>query len=318
MSLPETFYQNRNMYFADVYSRGMQMVPSFPIQGRYWFVKGGSGAAADDGTGGDDAGDGRSWTTAKRTMADVFDELSSGDVVFFHGNIREELSTPAGVFDVTVIGTGNRPRHADLHTTLGGYSGATWKTPASPTAATPLLIVRQQGWRLVNFLMDGPSDAAALQLFRDGGADSAERDASHAHLVGMKFVAAQNHVEFKGGLSQVMVEGCDFFGATADSILETVGAGIGTNNHHRFLNNHWHDNATHIDAALNYATIKGNTFGKKSGDAIDLTGGSENVLWGNYFYGTYSNAGGYKAGTNDEWGGNYNSLTGGVTAADPA
>ena len=57
MSLPETFYQNRNMYFADVYSRGMQMVPSFPIQGRYWFVKGGSGAAADDGTGGDDAGD---------------------------------------------------------------------------------------------------------------------------------------------------------------------------------------------------------------------------------------------------------------------
>jgi hypothetical protein len=282
--------------------------------GRVWYVDAKTGA---------DGNSGRRRDRPFLTMDKAFDNIDSGDTIVFRGKVREELSTPVGVFDVTIIGAANRPRHADDHSESSspgrGSSSATWTTPASPTAATPLLIVRQQGWRLVNFLLDGPSDAAALQLFRDGGADSDERDGSHAHIVGCKFVAGQNHIEFKGGLSQVMVEECDFFGATADSFLETVGAGIGTNNHYRILNNHFHANATHIDMATNYATIRGNTFGNTTAtDKVDLRGGSENVVWGNYLYGTYSNAGGYYAGTNDEWAGNFNVLSGGVTAADPA
>jgi hypothetical protein len=255
-------------------------------------------------------------------MSKAFSVIDSGDVIFTRGKVREELSTPAGVFDITVVGAANRPRHADDHSESSspgrGSSSATWTSPSSPTAATPLCIVRQQGWRFIDILFDGPSDAAAVQLFRDGGSGDSERDASHAHFVGCKFVAGQNHIEFKGGLSQVAIEGCDFFGATADSFLETVGAGIGTNNHFRIEGNHFHDNASHIDVALNYASIVGNTFGKASGDKIDLRGGSENMIWLNALYGTYSNVGGYYAGTNDEWGGNFNSLSGGVTAADPA
>lgn len=289
---------------------GTRMYPAFPKLGTQYFV---------DAKNGSDNHDGLSWDTPFLTMGAAFDVLNSGDTIFVVGKVREELSTPAGVFDVTIVGAANRPRHADDHTESAGArgsSGSTWTTPASPAAATPLLIVRQQGWRFVNILFDGPSDAAAVQLFRDGGAGDAERDASHAHFVGCKFVAGQNHIEFKGGLSQVVVEDCDFFGATADSFLETVGAGIGTNNHFRIMNNHFHDNDSHIDVAMNYATIKGNTFGKWTTVAVDLSGGSENVVWGNYIYGDYDNAG--AAGTNDEWGGNFNSLAGGVTAADPS
>lgn len=312
-------YANQDMQFNQVFlAGGRQLFPMFPAYGREWFVNGGSGAASDDGTGGSAYGDGRSWATAKRTFADVFDELSSGDTIYAVGNIREQLTAPAGIFDVTIINAGPGRRHADGHTGNNGYRTLTWKTPASATAATPLLIARQQAWRFINILFDGPADAAAVQLLRDAGADDSERDASHAMFLGCKFVAGQNHIEFKGGLSQVVIRDCDFFGATADSLLETVGAGVGTNNHFRILNNDWHDNAAHIDVALNYATIKGNTFGKASGDKVDLRGGSENMVWGNAMYGTYSNAGGYYAGTNDEWGGNYNSLSGGVTAADPA
>jgi hypothetical protein len=287
------------------------MPPSF--YGRYWFV---------DAKVGSDGNRGNSADRPFQTMDKAFDNIDSGDVIIFRGKIREELTTPAGVFDVTIIGAANQPRHADDHSESSspgrGSSSATWTTPASPTAATPLLIVQQQGWKFYNFLWDGPSDAAALQLFRDGGADDAERDASHAHILGCKFVAGQNHIEFKGGLSQVVLEENLFFGATADSILETVGAGIGTNNYHRFLNNAWHNNESHIDMAANYATIRGNTFGKKTTDGINLGGGSENVVTLNYLYGTYSIAGGYTAGTNDEWAGNFNSLAGGVTASDPA
>lgn len=115
-----------------------------------------------------------------------------------------------------------------------------------------------------------------------------------------------------------MIEDNLLFGATADSILDTVGAGIGTDNFFRILRNHFHNNASHIDAPLNYASILGNIIGKFTTDGINLGGGSENVVGGNFLYGTYSIAGGYTAGTNDEWGGNFNSLTGGVTAADPA
>lgn len=241
------------------------------------------------------------------TMDAAFDILKSGDTIYFRGNVTEQLSTPAGVFDVTIIGAGNRPRHADAHTGNGGYSAATWKFPSSGgSASTPLLIVRQQGWRFINFLVDGPASAAAIQLFRDGGSGDAEDDASHAHFIGMKFVAAQNHIEVKGGLSQIVIENCQFFGATGASIIETVGAGIGTNNHFIIQNNTFQNNASHIICNMNYAVVRGNAFGAftaSSGFGIDCSGGSNNVIYGNYFSGDYD--GDYESGTSDEWAGNF-------------
>lgn len=305
-------YQGSNFSNAPngLSSFGIPVIGGAPsIFGKYWFVDGNRGAAGNSG---------KSPDSPLLTMAAALARVASGDVIYFRGNIAEQVSTPVGVFDVTIIGAGNQPRHADAHTTNGGYSAATWKTPSSATAATPLLTVRQQGWRLVNILFDGPDDAAAVQLFRDAGAGDAERDGSHAHVIGCKFVAGQNHIEFKGGLSQVVIEQNLFFGATADSLLETVGAGVGTNNFFRILNNRFHNNESHIDVGLNYASIVGNVVGKFTTAGIDLRTGSENVVTQNALYGTYSNVGGYWAGTNDEWGGNLNSLSGGVTASDPA
>lgn len=291
--------------------RGVPLSSGYPEPRGVWYV---------DGNVGDNGREGIGWQTAMLTMAQAFTRVQSGDVIFTRGNIREQISAPAGIFDVKIVGVGTRPRHADAHTGNNGYSAATWKAPASPTSTTPLLILRQQGWGLFNILFDGPSDAAAVRLFRDGGSGDAEDDASHAHIAGCKFVAGQNHIEFHGGLSQCLIENNMFFGATADSFLETVGAGIGTNNFHEILNNKFHSNDTHIDVGLNSATIEGNTFGARSGSAnrIDLTGGANNMVWRNLLAGTYSNAGGYIAGTNDVWAGNFNGLTGGVTADNPA
>jgi hypothetical protein len=274
-----------------------------------------------DAKSGSNGGDGRSPDSALKTMAQVFTVIRSGDVIYTRGKIAEQLSTPVGVFDVTIIGAANRPRHADNHTESDGKrgsTGSTWVAPSSPTAATPLLTVKQQGWKLANILFDGPSDAAAVQLFRDGGADDAERDASHAQITGCKFVAGQNHIEFKGGLSQVVLDNNDFFGATGASLLNTTGAGIGTNNFYIIQGNRFNSNASHIVMPTNYATISGNRFGKFTTAGIDLRSGSENVVTENSLYGTYSNVGGYFAGTNDEWGGNMNVISGGWTAADPA
>ncbi len=260
--------------------------------GKHYFVAGNTGS------------DGQRGTTPSepfRTVSAAFTLATSGDTIHFTGNTTEQLSTGAGVFDVTFIGEGNQPRHSDAHTGNNGYSSATWK--AGSSATTPNLIIRQQGWKLINILFDGPATAAAVQLFRDGGAGDAERDASHAHITGCKFVAAQNHIEFKGGLSQCVIENNLFFGSTDDSIVETVGAGIGTNNYHRFINNEFHNNATHIDLDCNYASIKYNTFGKWSTKGILMGGGSNNMVWMNYLSGDYD--AGYLGSATDEWAGNF-------------
>lgn len=255
-----------------------------------------------------------------QTMAAAFSMVQSGDVIFFKGNIREQLSTPVGIFDVTIIGCGNRPRHADAHTGNNGYSSATWKSPASPTAATPLLTVLQQGWSFKNFLFSAPSDAAAVQLFRDGGAGDAERDASHAAFDSMRFDGGQDHIEVKGGPAFIYLVNSYLRGATATSVKNTTGAGIGTNLGFQFFNNVWQDNVNHIVVPMNQGALIGNTFGKFTTMSIDLQNGTgNNVISRNTLSGTYSIVGGYrKANANDEWGGNFNGLTGGVTADDPA
>jgi hypothetical protein len=289
--------------------KNQRMYPALPEQtGSVWYVDGNLGNAASNG---------KSWSTALLTMADAFNRMATGDTIFFKGNIREQISTPAGIFAGKIIGVG-RPRHADAHTTNNGYHAPTWKVPSVEVTTTPLLTIRQQGWELYNILFDGPSAAAAVQLFRDAGADDAEDDASHAVIQGCKFVTGQNHVEVKGGLSQCEIYDNMFFGATAASFIETVGAGVGTNNYHRVMRNHFHNNISHIDCGMNYASIADNIFGKFTTVGVDLRTGSENVVVRNALYGTYSNVGGYYAGTNDEWGGNYNSTSGGVTASDPA
>lgn len=280
--------------------------------GTVWFV---------DGNRGSNDNDGRSASTAFLTMAKAFSVLGSGDTIYMRGNIREQLSTPVGVFDVTIIGGGNRPRHADTHTGNGGYSAATWKQPASPTASTPLLKVLQQGWRIVNVLFSGaPAATPAIQLFRDGGAASAERDASHFHLLRCRIDGAPIGVQDSGGCAFVRIEGCLFRGMTTTAINAVAGAGIGTLLCWQIVDNVFQDNVNHVILGLNQGTVRNNSFGKFTTKSLDLTGGTGyNVVSVNTFSGTYSSAGGYTvAASTDEWGGNLNSLSGGVTAADPA
>lgn len=285
--------------------------------GRHFFV---------DGNGGSDSNSGRRPDRPFLTMAQAFNSIDSGDVIMFRGNIREQLSTPVGVFDVTVIGAGfMKPRHADAHTGDNGYASATWKSPASPAAATPLLIVRQQGWRFENFLFAAPTDEAAVRLLRDAGAGDAERDASHASFSGMRFDGGQDHINWHGGPSFIVIENhCLFRGATAISLKNTVGAGVGTNLCCRILDSEWYQNAANITLPLSAGLIRGNTIGPftaaGSSGGIDLRGGvGNNVITMNYLSGTYSHAGGYfEAAATDEWGGNMNVIAGGLTAADPA
>lgn len=266
----------------------------------HWWINGNFGV---------DGNDGLTPQTPKKTMAAVFDQINSGDIIHFTGNITEQLTTPAGIFDVTIIGEGNLPRNADAFDTNNGYTAATWKYPTSPTAATPLLKIQQQGWRLVNILFTGSLSATPLiQLFRDGGAGDSERDASHAHILGCRFDGAGPiGVQDSGGCAFVRIEGNTFRGFTTAAINAVTGAGIGTLLAWNVQGNRFLDNATHYDVGNSNSTIWQNVFGKftaSTGFGIDLTGGTAvNVVTMNYLSGDYD--GDYVAVSGDEWAGNF-------------
>lgn len=262
------------------------------------------------------------------TMARAFTMLQSGDTIHFTGSILEQLVAPAGIFDVTIIGEGTRPRHADAATSstiekLGGRSGATWKAPASPAATTPLLVVRQQGWRFANILFAPPSDDAALEFIRDAAAGDLERDSSHAEVLNCRFAGGLTHILISGSeiVHNLLIRGNlfqDQSGATGAAIKTSIAA----NYCRRFVveDNIFELNTKHIVAGMEDSTIRRNMIQTFTTTGIDLRGGTGlNRVYDNYLSGTYSEAGGYfRAAADDDWGGNWNTGVGVLTTADPA
>lgn len=259
---------------------------------------------------------GASWGEAYALMSTAVAACASGDTIFFRGRVAEHVTTPVNVFDVSIIGVSNRPRHADA-APAGGNLSAQWQAPAD--AATPLLKIIQQGWRLENFLMDPTSGSSCVQLFRDGGAADAERDASHASFKGMRFVGGSMGIQGSGGPGHVLIDDCEFHDLTT-GLASTTGAGIGQPGFRWTVRNcRFRANTNHIVIPAEQMHIHDNIFGSFVTKGIDLSGGTgKNVVTRNLLSGTYSHVGGYTEGTTDEWGGNFNSLSGGVTAALPA
>lgn len=282
-----------------VFSRGVpvEAFAGYNPWGNHYFVDGNRGDDEDN--------DGKTRDKPFLTMARAFVFVQSGDTIHFRGNIREQLSTPAGVFDVTISGPSPVTRHPDSHTTYGGFSSCRWNAPASPTASTPLLKVQQQGWIFKNILWTGDEDdnVGCIQLFRDGGAGDAERDASHAIIQGCRFQAGLYGIQDSGGCARVKVLYCEFLlfnQSDNDAIVNVTGAGIGTLWGWVIAHNEFHGNYSDIDAGFTGAKIYGNHFhsvslGVTTTVTIDTTGGSRCLIGWNFMY-RASNASGVNAG----------------------
>lgn len=285
------------------------------VFGNVWFVNSETGQDGNSGKSRD-----KPLATLERLLAVV----QTGDTVYIHGDFREEALIASNlVFDVTVIGAATRPHHPDSPGTGYKTGAAAIRPPASPTAATPLLTLRGRGWKFINILFDCPVDAAAVVLSRNASSGTDEYDASHAEFIGCRFDSGLQGIENDGGCGFVLVDDCKFFRMTtggAGIVCSSTAVAVPLNWEVR--NSQWNDNDAHILSSASHWSIYGNTFGAFTTEALDLihnTGqGSNNSVWGNQLAGTYSIVGGYTPSSTDEWGGNFNSLTGGVTAAKPA
>lgn len=283
-------------------------------KGRAWFVDPSAGTS----------GNGRSPGQAFSTMAAAFAVLKSGDIIYMIGKVTEQLVTPVNVFDVTVVGCGNRPRHADASPAGGAYSAAQWAPASGGTAAQATVRVLQQGWRFVNILFTAiDANAAMIELVRDAGAGDLERDASHASILGCRFAGAGVGVRmtatgFAENPFNILIQGNTFNGCTIG-----ISAVVAQPNMVQILDNFFPSNTSAIVAKLQASTIKGNTIGiftaaGNSGGIDVRSGGANNFITGNWLGGAYSKAGGYNTEANDSWWGNFADVAGGVTQSDPA
>src|SRR3990167_2822264 len=292
-------------------------LPVTQSKGTTWYVD-----ASRSGT-----GDGTSWSAAFLTMQEAFNKIGSGDTIYFTGKVLEQLVTPVQVFDVRVIGMGNRPRHADSTPAGGNTHASQWGPPASGAVSGQATVrVLQQGWRFENILFTMESTTAAgIEVVRNAGSGDAERDASHAAIIGCRF--SGDGVGIRGGATSfaevcnhVLIEDCRFNENTYGIRTEII------SNYWTIRGNEFRNNTNHIVADLGYAFIYENVFGKFTTDSIELPGSSigYNVITRNYLSGTFSSVGGYTVSdSTDEWAGNFNTIASGtdragVTVANPA
>jgi len=244
------------------------------------------------------------------TMAAAMAQVGSGDIIHLNGKITESITAPAGVFDVTIIGEGNAPRHCDAHTTNNGYSSAQWNSASTTTSQ---LTLQQQGWKIQNILFDAPATAAAIVFPRNAASGDSERDSSHAEIIGCRFASGSMGIQITGteNVFNVKVIGCTF-----NDLTTAIYSSGGYAYRWQILGNNFTDNTNHIDVGFVESTIVGNVFGVVTTAGVDLTGGSNNIVSGNYFHGDFNVLN--TAGTTDAWGGNYVSgESAGISTTDP-
>lgn len=238
------------------------------LVGRTWYVLGNSVTTLGPlGTVvGSDSNNGLSPVTPLLTMARALALCDSYDIIVLMGVIREQVVTPVGVYDVTVVGASNQPRQA---TNNGVYTGggASWLAPSSPAATTPLVRVVEQSWKFINLQM-APVAASACITF-DRRETAAIPDASHGSVDGCYFSTGGS-----GGFGVEIIECKKIFikNSTFEALTGAGGLAI---------------NTTAGDGIANpsYCEIIGNKFASNTGD-MDLVGMEKGLIANNNLYTT--------------------------------
>ena len=284
----QTFWSigKRTMLAGDIRLTNSAGVYKDPVVGKVWYV---------DATNGSDSLGGKNWGGAFLTMSKAFTSAASGDRIYFTGKVREQLTTPAQVFDVRVIGVGTRPRHADSTPAGGETATATWTTPASGATTAALCKILQQGWAFENILFAGPTDHACVWLHRDSASGNSERDASHASFINCRFASGYNGIYDPTGAFNVLVENNVFQTMTNFCIVGQGDVGVGQSQWH-IRNNHFTDFTNGIRISGVGCVIEGNFFedgGTPNTTVVlntdYLAGGSRNFVVKNYFQTTTAN-----------------------------
>lgn len=287
---------------------GQDLLPALNAaagHGSTWYVNSVNGLDSDDG---------KSWANAKKTIAAAVAVAAAGDTIYIRGSFSEAVTV--SLAGLRIIGAGTCPKEAQ-------WTGAT---------DTVCLTIAAEYVRVENIYFRPPvysaGTPAAIQL----------SGANHARIIGCQFqgrTGSHKAIYSAAATSDnVHIIGCEFrYMNTATHGVAILGVEAGGLSYSgwRILNCLFHSCVTAINICGRVCEITGCTvleYGINAAGAvaavlalgIDLSGTSSggNAVWGNQLGGTYD-ATLYKVGASgDQWAGNLNVLTGGVTAANPA
>ena len=118
--MPDRFFTQPNSNRGNFWSQvkafaargGFQNGLNPGIVGRIWYVNTNTETDLSDRKGavGSDGNDGLSPLTPFATVERAFEFIDCYDIVVIDGVVREQVTAPLGVFDVTLVGAANRPR----------------------------------------------------------------------------------------------------------------------------------------------------------------------------------------------------------------
>lgn len=245
---------------------------------------------------GNNSNDGRSWDTPVRTMAQALGMARDFDTIHFIGRCTESGFTSSYSY-VTIVGGGQHP-----------MVNACWK-PSGPA-----LTLSHKGWVFANFKAEAASESPFLRAVQ-----SAAGNGSDGVLAG---------VEANGG--QYLFEGVavdnwtivDVFAHDMQTVIRCADVLHSPALRWQIAKCRFVNNDNHVVAKLTDSEVYGNRFqaqgnSKTATVKLDLRGGGgRNLVHENFVGGTFSEAGGYFAHANDEWGKNWNN--GGVRDGRPA
>lgn len=232
------------------------------LVGNIWYVNANSiiDRSFKRGPVGSDGNSGLSPLTPFATVARAFEFVQSYDTIVIDGIIREQLVTPSGVFNVTILGGSTlTPRQATSSGVATG-GGASWLSPTTPVATTPLLEIKSAGWSLLNFQMSPVANSACVRLTRSAIVDAI--DASHALFQNMYLSGGASGaigIEDNGGCGFVQVLGNRFQGF-GDSAILSLNTTAAIPLSWLFDSNRFQQNLNDIKMSLSYAIIQKNQF----------------------------------------------------------
>lgn len=253
------------------------------IVGRIWYVNTNSNTDMSDRKGniGSDSNSGLSPLTPFATVARAFEFIDCYDVVVIDGVVTEQVLAPLGVFDVTLIGAANTPRQATNNGVATG-GGAYWKPPTSPTAATALLTLREQAWKIGNICFSPHTSSPCIEGIR---AESAiYPDPSHLQIDNCLFIDGTTGIGFQdsGGLYNIRITNSTFK-SLATAIKGIAGAGIADPLNHYYGGNYFYQNTNDIVIGCSYGRIEYNDFKNTTTKKVSLTAGGHEIVRLNQF-----------------------------------
>lgn len=262
---------------------------------------------------GNDANAGTPWSKAFKTMAVAAAALDPGDTLKGRGTITEE-GVAFGTPNVQILNGGPT------------VNALVWQEPGAPLGSS-LLSISAAGVLFGGVRFRGTTTASFSVSLGNGAHYATFRRCRFQGRAGGMGALIANEVS----ADNVEINDCQFlYFNTAEQGYAIWAPHSGGYTYSgwlikdcRFLGNLVHIGLTAKSCTIGGCHLQHKGLGPDGAEItattkIDLSGDGTgwNQVHGNYLGGTYSNAGGYTAGTNDEWIGNF--IAGGLTTANPS